>query len=107
MQKMKGVTACAGVFYWEPQLYGWWKPAAYNKWGWNAYGKGAFTSQGRPSAALKAFEGDHSTVEAVIMTDEIRDSYDLSGRTLMPSALAHSSPKAGIYLLKGRKIIVH
>ena len=107
MQKMKGVTACAGVFYWEPQLYGWWKPAAYNKWGWNAYGKGAFTSQGRPSAALKAFEGDHSTVEAVIMTDEIRDSYDLSGRTLMPSTLAHSSPKAGIYLLKGRKIIVH
>ena len=48
-------SACAGVFYWEPEVYGWWKPAIYNKKGWNAYGMGAFTSDGRPSAILEPF----------------------------------------------------
>ena len=48
-------SRCAGVFYWEPEVYGWWKPAIYSKKGWNAYGMGAFTSDGRPSAILEPF----------------------------------------------------
>ena len=48
--------ACKGVFYWEPQEYGWWKPAIYEKLGWDAYNMGAFTMEGRPAAAMKAFE---------------------------------------------------
>ena len=48
-------SRCAGVFYWEPEVYGWWKPAIYNKKGWGAYGMGAFTSDGRPSAILEPF----------------------------------------------------
>ena len=55
MTKAKASAQCAGVFYWEPEVYGWWKPAYYTKLGWNAYNKGAFTSQGRPSAALAPF----------------------------------------------------
>ena len=54
-EKVKALSSCAGIFYWEPEVYGWWKPAYYSKLGWNAYGKGAFTSQGRPGAALKPF----------------------------------------------------
>lgn len=49
-------TTCAGVFYWEPEVYGGWKPQIYNEWGWDAYDMGAFTDQGRPSAALDAFK---------------------------------------------------
>ena len=48
-------SVCVGVFYWEPEVYGWWKPAIYSKKGWNAYGMGAFTSDGRPSAILEPF----------------------------------------------------
>ena len=48
-------SRCAGLFYWEPEVYGWWKPAVYTKKGWNAYDMGAFTSDGRPSAILEPF----------------------------------------------------
>lgn len=47
--------SCSGVFYWEPEVYGWWKPAVYTTLGWNAYEQGAFTSDGRPSAILEPF----------------------------------------------------
>ena len=36
--KTQSLSQCAGIFYWEPELYGWWKPAYYTKLGWNAYG---------------------------------------------------------------------
>lgn len=58
MTRMKALSQCAGVFYWEPEVYNWWKPSYYTTIGWNAYAKGAFTSNGRPSAALNAFAAD-------------------------------------------------
>lgn len=42
----------AGIFYWEPQVYGGWKPAEYKKDGWGAYNMGAFTKEGKPNDAL-------------------------------------------------------
>ena len=80
MTRLTGTSACRGVFYWEPEVYGWWKPAYYNTLGWNAYGKGAFTSMGRPSAALVPFfdtdgiECLHAVSAAGLQT------FDLAGR---------------------------
>ena len=56
MTSVKQLDECAGVFYWEPEVYGSWKPAVYTTWGWSAYDMGAFTSAGRPAACLGAFE---------------------------------------------------
>ena len=56
MDSIKQVSACKGVFYWEPEVYGWWKPAVYSSLGWNAYDMGAFTSDGRPSSIMNAFK---------------------------------------------------
>lgn len=61
--RMKEVSECAGIFYWEPQVDGVWKPKYYNKVGWGAYGMGAFTSDGKPTAALDAFKAS-STIES-------------------------------------------
>lgn len=49
------IEQCAGVFYWEPQVYGGWKPALYDSLGWGAYDMGAFTDDGRPGAAMSVF----------------------------------------------------
>lgn len=46
---------CAGVFYWEPEVYDWWKPAIYTSKGWNAYGMGAYLSGGKPSSVMDVF----------------------------------------------------
>ncbi|MBR4826789.1 MAG: glycosyl hydrolase 53 family protein [Bacteroidales bacterium] len=56
MDAVRGVSGCNGVFYWEPEVYGWWKPAVYNSLGWGAYDMGAFTSDGRPSSIMNAFK---------------------------------------------------
>ena len=56
MNSVKDLSACAGVFYWEPEVYGWWKPAIYSSLGWNAYGMGAFTSDGKPSSVMNCFK---------------------------------------------------
>ncbi len=48
-----GVKVCAGVFYWEPEVYGSWRPQWYVPLGWGAYDMGAFTSTGRPSKVLE------------------------------------------------------
>lgn len=53
--KALGTSACAGVIYWEPEVYGAWKPVSYTDYGWNAYDMGAFTSSGQPSAILDAW----------------------------------------------------
>jgi len=58
MTRMKAVSACEGVFYWEPEVDGSWKPAIYTSKGWNAYDMGAFTSDGndgKPTAILDCF----------------------------------------------------
>lgn len=54
MNRVKPMPACAGVFYWEPEVYGGWKPACYSSLGWNAYDMGAFLDTGRPSAIMDA-----------------------------------------------------
>ena len=58
MTKVKalGSSVCAGVFYWEPQVYANWKPSSYNTFGWAAYQMGAFSSDGRPSSILDAWK---------------------------------------------------
>ena len=56
MTKVKTLNQCAGVFYWEPQVYNGWKPEIYNNLGWNAYDMGAFNINGQPSAALNCFK---------------------------------------------------
>lgn len=43
----------AGVFYWEPEVYGAWRPAEYIPLGWGSYGMGAMTEEGKISDALK------------------------------------------------------
>lgn len=55
MGKASALTECAGVFYWEPEVYGYWKPAVYNTLGWNSYDMGAFLDDGSPSEAFLAF----------------------------------------------------
>lgn len=55
MDAVKDFSGCAGVFYWEPEVYGNWKPKVYNSLGWNAYDQGAFAADGRPLAIMDAF----------------------------------------------------
>lgn len=60
MKKMvdgcKDISACEGIFYWEPEVYNGWKPANYTTLGWNAYTKGAFDDNGKPTAVFDAFK---------------------------------------------------
>jgi len=65
MNKVRDIDGFAGIFYWEPEVYGGWKPAIYsnipskydsNYSNWSAYDQGAFTSEGKPSDALKALK---------------------------------------------------
>lgn len=57
MTAAKGLSECAGVFYWEPEVYGSWRPKTYiNVWKWNAYDMGAFSDSGRPTSILDAFK---------------------------------------------------
>lgn len=99
--RLKGLDNCAGIFYWEPELYGWWKPAYYNSLGWNAYNKGAFTSQGRPGAALAPFADDGTGLTPVTANDASVPSacFDLNGRQVVSS-------RKGVLVAKGKKGIV-
>lgn len=79
--KTKNLSGCAGIFYWEPEVYASWKPAVYTKWGWNAYDKGAFKSNGRPNAALSAFRMETSDIKHSISDKEtITYQYNLQGQ---------------------------
>ena len=51
------IDSCAGIFYWEPEVYGGWRPAEYIPLGWGSYDMGAFTPDGRPSEVLKILLG--------------------------------------------------
>ena len=64
-QSLQG-KGCAGVFYWEPEVYGGWVPAVYKdadaiwkytgkKETWGSYDQGAFTATGSPSPILDCF----------------------------------------------------
>ena len=67
MDGLVRISGCAGVFYWEPEVYGGWKPAIYSnpdliyqytgkRETWGAYDMGAFTEDGAPSAILDIFK---------------------------------------------------
>lgn len=56
MTRVKATDACAGVFYWEPEVDGTWRSASYEKLGWSdAYTQGAFGTDGKPTAIFDAF----------------------------------------------------
>lgn len=67
MAEAKKIDKCKGVFYWEPEVYGWWKPAIYSlpdqiekyageRTTWGGYDMGAFLSDGRASSVMDAFK---------------------------------------------------
>ena len=94
MNRMKGISQCAGVFYWEPEVDGVWKPAYYTEVGWGAYGMGAFSTEGRPTAALDAF-GNESTDISTLPADDDQPAtwYDLQGRR-------NSYPTKGVMIVR-------
>ena len=91
MTRMKALTQCAGVFYWEPEVDGQWKPTYYNTISWGPYKKGAFTTDGKPTAALDAFGAGTSSVESMLHVGQEAHAtyYDLKGNLL-------SSPVKGV-----------
>ena len=53
IDRITAIDSCAGIFYWEPQVYGGWRPAEYIPLGWGSYDMGAFTPDGQPSKVLQ------------------------------------------------------
>lgn len=52
IHRITAIDSCAGIFYWEPEVYGGWRPAEYIPLGWGSYDMGAFTPEGQPSSVL-------------------------------------------------------
>jgi len=52
LNRITAIDSCAGIFYWEPEVYGGWRPAEYIPLGWGSYDMGAFTPDGRPSEVM-------------------------------------------------------
>ena len=64
LTRIAGIDSCAGVFYWEPQVYGGWRPSEYIPLGWDGYNMGSFTPEGIPSPALQTLLGwSHNDVK--------------------------------------------
>ena len=57
--RAQAIDSCAGIFYWEPEVYGGWRPAEYIPLGWGSYDMGAFTREGRPSDVMKILLSSH------------------------------------------------
>lgn len=53
IKRITAIDSCAGIFYWEPEVYGGWRPAEYIPLGWGSYDMGAFTPDGCVSETLK------------------------------------------------------
>lgn len=53
IDRITAIDSCAGIFYWEPQVYGGWRPAEYIPLGWGSYDMGAFTPDGQPSKVMQ------------------------------------------------------
>ena len=51
--RITAIDSCAGIFYWEPEVYGGWRPAEYIPLGWGSYDMGAFTPDGQPSKVME------------------------------------------------------
>ena len=65
MERLRVLSQCAGVFYWEPEVDGTWKPSYYDTRGWGAYSMGAFSVDGKPTSALDAFKDPTDGIEDV------------------------------------------
>lgn len=97
--KVKPLSQCAGILYWEPETDGIWKPDYYTTIGWKkAYDMGAFTTDGRPTAALSAFSDNPTAIHAPFSAnpDEPTQWYDLLGHQT-------STPTKGLYIMKRGK----
>lgn len=57
--RAQAIDSCAGIFYWEPEVYGGWRPAEYIPLGWGSYDMGAFTPEGKPSEVMKILLSSH------------------------------------------------
>lgn len=57
-KRMDGMKGYEGVFYWEPEVYGYWRPAEYIPLGWNAYNMGCMTPDGHLSEAARILYGN-------------------------------------------------
>jgi arabinogalactan endo-1,4-beta-galactosidase len=53
IRRIQPIESCAGIFYWEPEVYGGWRPAEYIPLGWGSYDMGAFTTKGQPSKVMQ------------------------------------------------------
>ena len=53
VRRAEAIDSCAGIFYWEPEVYGGWRPAEYIPLGWGSYDMGAFTPDGQPSSVMQ------------------------------------------------------
>ena len=53
IERIQAIESCAGIFYWEPEVYGGWRPAEYIPLGWGSYNMGAFTPDGVPSEVIE------------------------------------------------------
>lgn len=53
VQRAQAIDSCAGIFYWEPEVYGGWRPAEYIPLGWGSYTMGAFTRDGQPAEEMQ------------------------------------------------------
>lgn len=49
VRRVEKMDSCAGIFYWEPEVYGGWRPQEYIPLVWGSYDMGAFTRDGKPS----------------------------------------------------------
>ena len=68
MSEVRKISACKGVFYWEPEVDGVWKPEIYSipaelskysgttvSSAWVPHDQGAFTTDGKPTSILDSF----------------------------------------------------
>ncbi len=53
VDSMAAIDSCAGIFYWEPQVFNYWKPKEYEALGWGSYPMSCFSSEGKPQKALR------------------------------------------------------
>ena len=58
MNRITAIDSCAGIFYWEPEVYGGWRPTEYIPLGWGSYEMGAFTPEGTPSEVMQIMLSD-------------------------------------------------
>ncbi|MCH5312071.1 MAG: glycosyl hydrolase 53 family protein [Prevotella sp.] len=106
---IREIEGCAGIFYWEPQLYGWWKPKAYADFGWNAYDMGAFDDNGCPTTVLDCFKNNPTTSNNEVHIDNVVKKinnaiYTMDGKRI--SAEDTNGLGAGLYIVNNKKVMV-